>query len=142
MSTDPLNAGNGHSTALLSPTAFHDAARQLEQLRHELHRVVVGQERVLERVLVALLAGGHCLLEGVPGLAKTLTVATLAQTLGGTFPRIQFTPDLIPSDLVGTRIYRPSTEAFDVELGPCSPTSSWPTRSTGPRPRCSPPCSR
>ena len=95
-----------------------EAARQLEQLRHELHRVVVGQERVLERVLVALLAGGHCLLEGVPGLGKTLTVATLAKTLGGTFHRIQFTPDLIPSDLVGTRIYRPSTERFDVELGP------------------------
>jgi MoxR-like ATPase len=99
-------------------TAFQQAAAQLEQLRQELHRVVVGQERVLERVLVALLAGGHCLLEGVPGLGKTLTVATLAQTLGGTFHRIQFTPDLIPSDLVGTRIYRPSTEAFDVELGP------------------------
>ena len=118
MSTDSLNAGNGHTTALLSPTPFQDVARQLEQLRHELHRVVVGQERVLERVLVALLAGGHCLLEGVPGLGKTLTVATLAQTLGGTFHRIQFTPDLIPSDLVGTRIYRPSTERFDVELGP------------------------
>ena len=118
MSTDSLNAGNGHTTALLSPTSFQDAARQVEQLRHELHRVVVGQERVLERVLVALLAGGHCLLEGVPGLGKTLTVATLAQTLGGTFHRIQFTPDLIPSDLVGTRIYRPSTERFDVELGP------------------------
>ena len=65
-----------------------------------------------------MLAGGHCLLEGVPGLGKTLTVATLAKTLGGTFTRIQFTPDLIPSDLVGTRIYRPSTERFDVELGP------------------------
>jgi MoxR-like ATPase len=99
-------------------TPFQQAAAQLEQLRQELHRVVVGQERVLERVLVALLAGGHCLLEGVPGLGKTLTVATLAQTLGGTFHRIQFTPDLIPSDLVGTRIYRPSAEAFDVELGP------------------------
>jgi MoxR-like ATPase len=84
----------------------------------ELQRVIVGQERVLERVLVALLAGGHCLLEGVPGLGKTLTVSTLARTLGGTFTRIQFTPDLLPSDIVGTRIYRPSTERFDVELGP------------------------
>jgi MoxR-like ATPase len=129
MSPDPMSAtavspvtrpsGNGHgTTAVLAPLAFHDAAQQLAHLRHELHRVVVGQERVLERVLVALLAGGHCLLEGVPGLGKTLTVATLAQTLGGTFHRIQFTPDLIPSDLVGTRIYRPSTERFDVELGP------------------------
>ncbi|HEU5111920.1 MAG TPA: AAA family ATPase [Acidimicrobiia bacterium] len=84
----------------------------------ELQRVIVGQDRVLERVLVALIAGGHCLLEGVPGLGKTLTVATLARTLGGTFTRIQFTPDLLPSDIVGTRIYRPSTERFDVELGP------------------------
>jgi MoxR-like ATPase len=84
----------------------------------ELQRVIVGQERVLERVLVALLAGGHCLLEGVPGLGKTLTVSTLARTLGGSFTRIQFTPDLLPSDIVGTRIYRPSTETFDVELGP------------------------
>jgi MoxR-like ATPase len=81
-------------------------------------RVIVGQERVLERVLVALLAGGHCLLEGVPGIGKTLTVSTLAGTLGGTFARIQFTPDLLPSDIVGTRVYRPSTESFDVELGP------------------------
>jgi MoxR-like ATPase len=91
---------------------------QLREVMTELQRVIVGQERVLERVLVALLAGGHCLLEGVPGLGKTLTVSTLARTLGGTFTRIQFTPDLLPSDIVGTRIYRPSTERFDVELGP------------------------
>lgn len=91
---------------------------QVREVMSELQRVIVGQERVLERVLVALLAGGHCLLEGVPGLGKTLTVSTLARTLGGTFTRIQFTPDLLPSDIVGTRIYRPSTESFDVELGP------------------------
>ena len=91
---------------------------QLREVMAELQRVIVGQERVLERVLVALLAGGHCLLEGVPGLGKTLTVSTLARALGGTFTRIQFTPDLMPSDIVGTRIYRPSTERFDVELGP------------------------
>ncbi len=91
---------------------------QLREVMAELQRVIVGQERVLERVLVALLAGGHCLLEGVPGLGKTLTVSTLARTLGGSFTRIQFTPDLLPSDIVGTRIYRPSTERFDVELGP------------------------
>jgi MoxR-like ATPase len=94
------------------------AGARLQQVRHELQRVIVGQNRVLERVLVALLANGHCLLEGVPGLGKTLTVATLSRTLGGTFTRIQFTPDLIPSDIVGTRVYRPSTERFDVELGP------------------------
>ena len=73
---------------------------------------------MLERLLVALLAGGHVLLEGVPGLAKTLTVRTLADVMGGTFRRIQFTPDLVPADLVGTRIYRPDTGRFDVELGP------------------------
>jgi MoxR-like ATPase len=69
-------------------------------------------------MIVALLAGGHVLLEGVPGLAKTLTVKTLAEVLGGSFKRIQFTPDLVPADLVGTRIYRPDTGRFDIELGP------------------------
>jgi MoxR-like ATPase len=73
---------------------------------------------MLERLLVALMAGGHVLLEGVPGLAKTLTVKTLAQVLGGSFRRIQFTPDLVPADLVGTRIYRPDSGKFDIELGP------------------------
>src|SRR4051812_19494439 len=73
---------------------------------------------MLERMIVALLAGGHVLLEGVPGLAKTLTVKTLAEVLGGTFKRIQFTPDLVPADLVGTRIYRPDSGRFDIELGP------------------------
>jgi MoxR-like ATPase len=80
--------------------------------------VIVGQDAMLERLLVALLAGGHVLLEGVPGLAKTLTVKTLAEVLGGKFRRVQFTPDLVPSDLVGTRIYRPDTGRFDTELGP------------------------
>jgi MoxR-like ATPase len=103
-------------TSDLAQAGLHGT--QLRQVMTELQRVIVGQERVLERVLVALLAGGHCLLEGVPGLGKTLTVSTLAKTLGGTFTRIQFTPDLLPSDIVGTRIYRPSTESFDVELGP------------------------
>ena len=93
-------------------------AIRVREVLAELQRVIVGQERVLERVLVALLAGGHCLLEGVPGLGKTLTVSTLARALGGTFTRIQFTPDLLPSDIVGTRVYRQSTESFDVELGP------------------------
>src|SRR4051812_49740126 len=73
---------------------------------------------MLERVLVALLAGGHVLLEGVPGLAKTLTVKTVADVLGGSFKRLQFTPDLVPADLVGTRIYRADTGGFDTELGP------------------------
>src|SRR5206468_12792187 len=73
---------------------------------------------MLERVLVCLLAGGHLLIEGVPGLAKTLTIKTTAAVLGGTFNRVQFTPDLVPADLVGTRIYRPGQERFDIELGP------------------------
>jgi MoxR-like ATPase len=73
---------------------------------------------MLERMIVALLAGGHVLLEGVPGLAKTLTVKTLAEVLGGSFRRIQFTPDLVPADLIGTRVYRPDSGRFDIELGP------------------------
>ncbi|MGI8844843.1 MAG: AAA family ATPase, partial [Thermoleophilaceae bacterium] len=90
----------------------------LEEALYEVKRVIVGQDAMLERLLVALLAGGHVLLEGVPGLAKTLTVKTLAEVAGGSFARIQFTPDLVPSDLVGTRIYRPDTGTFDIELGP------------------------
>ena len=90
----------------------------LEEALYEIKRVIVGQDAMLERLLVSLLAGGHVLLEGVPGLAKTLTVRTLAQVLGGSFSRIQFTPDLVPADLVGTRIYRPDTGRFDTELGP------------------------
>ncbi|HKY75422.1 MAG TPA: AAA family ATPase, partial [Acidimicrobiia bacterium] len=90
----------------------------LRAVHYELKKVVVGQDHSLERLLVCLLAGGHCLLEGLPGLAKTLTAHTLAQVVGGRFSRIQFTPDLVPSDIVGTRVYRASTERFDVELGP------------------------
>jgi MoxR-like ATPase len=90
----------------------------LEAALFEIKRVIVGQEGMLERVLVALLSGGHLLLEGVPGLAKTRTIATLAQVLGGSFQRIQFTPDLVPSDLVGTRIWRPDQGGFETELGP------------------------
>ncbi|MFL5852562.1 MAG: AAA family ATPase [Solirubrobacteraceae bacterium] len=98
--------------------APEDARAGLEEALYELKRVIVGQDAMLERLLVALLAGGHVLLEGVPGLAKTLTVKTLAAVLGGTFRRVQFTPDLVPSDLVGTRVFRPDTGRFDTELGP------------------------
>jgi MoxR-like ATPase len=90
----------------------------LEQALFEVKRVIVGQDRLVERLMTALLADGHCLLEGVPGVAKTLAAQTLATAVGGTFNRIQFTPDLVPSDIVGTRIYRASKENFDVELGP------------------------
>jgi MoxR-like ATPase len=91
---------------------------RLEQVRLELQRVIVGQERMLDRLLASVLAEGHCLIEGVPGLGKTLALSTLARVIGGTFSRIQFTADLIPADIVGTRIYRPSSESFDVEPGP------------------------
>jgi MoxR-like ATPase len=102
------------------PTALPDdhPRTALHEALHEVKRVIVGQDAMLERLLVSLLAGGHVLLEGVPGLAKTLTVKTMAQVLGGSFSRIQFTPDLVPADLVGTRIYRPDSGRFDTELGP------------------------
>jgi MoxR-like ATPase len=103
------------STDGLAETQAREA---LERALFEVKRVIVGQEDMLERLLVALLAGGHVLLEGVPGLAKTLTVNTLARALGGSFRRVQFTPDLVPSDLVGTRILRPGMDGFDTELGP------------------------
>ena len=93
-------------------------AALMERLLYEVKRVVVGQDRFLERVLVALLAQGHLLVEGVPGLAKTLTVKTLARTIRGSFKRIQFTPDLVPADLVGTRIYNQKTGEFGTSLGP------------------------
>jgi MoxR-like ATPase len=94
---------------------------KLEQALFEIRRVIAGQEQMLERVLVSLLAGGHVLIEGVPGLAKTLTIKTAAAVLGGSFQRVQFTPDLVPSDLVGTRVYRPDRTEFETELGPVAP---------------------
>jgi MoxR-like ATPase len=98
-------------------TPAADAAA-LERVMFEVKRVIVGQERLVERLVVSLLAQGHCLLEGVPGVAKTLAVETLARSVAGTFSRLQFTPDLVPADIVGTRIYRPGSERFDTELGP------------------------
>jgi MoxR-like ATPase len=94
------------------------SASLLERILYEVKKVVVGQDHFLERVLVAILAQGHLLVEGVPGLAKTLTVKTLARTIRGSFRRIQFTPDLVPSDLVGTRIYNQKTGEFATSLGP------------------------
>ena len=104
-------------TQLRSAPATPEAAL-LERVLFEVKKVIVGQDRLLERVLVCLLARGHCLIEGVPGLAKTLTVETLASAVGGSYARLQFTPDLLPSDIIGTRVYRASKEQFDVELGP------------------------
>ena len=94
------------------------AARLLGDAIAQVQRVIVGQEHMVEQLMVALLAKGHCLLEGVPGVAKTLAVRSFATVVGGDFARIQFTPDLVPSDIVGTRIYKASQESFDVELGP------------------------
>jgi len=93
-------------------------AAQLERVLFEIKRVIVGQDRLVERMLVALLARGHVLLEGVPGVAKTLAVETLATVVGGRFARLQFTPDLVPADIIGTRIYKAGQDAFDTELGP------------------------
>ncbi len=90
----------------------------LERVLYEVKKVIVGQDHLLERMVVALLARGHILVEGVPGLAKTMAVKTLAQAIGGQFHRIQFTPDLMPADLVGTRIYNQKTGEFNTSLGP------------------------
>ena len=91
---------------------------RMERVLYEVKKVIVGQDQLLERMAVALLARGHLLVEGVPGLAKTLTVKTLARTLSGQFKRIQFTPDLVPADLVGTRIYNQKSGEFGTTLGP------------------------
>ncbi|RZU32194.1 MoxR-like ATPase [Blastococcus saxobsidens] len=111
MTTTPLES----SSAPVPPSV--DAAR-LERVLFEIKRVIVGQDRLVERMLVALLARGHVLLEGVPGVAKTLAVETLAKVVGGDFARLQFTPDLVPADIIGTRIYKAGQDAFDTELGP------------------------
>jgi len=102
----------------LRPIRNDAEARAVERALYEIKHVIAGQDEMLERTFVCLLTGGHLLIEGVPGLAKTLTIKTVADVLGGTFQRVQFTPDLVPSDLVGTRIYRTRDDAFDTELGP------------------------
>src|SRR5689334_10771265 len=96
------------------PNLSSKANTTVEHILFELKRVIVGQDRLLERMLVALLARGHVLLEGVPGLAKTMTVKSLAQVVGGSFGRVQFTPDLVPADLTGTRIYNAKTGEFNI----------------------------
>ncbi len=115
---DTTEAGGGSSGGgPAGSTPARDAAL-LERALFEIKRVIVGQDLMVERMLVCLLAGGHCLLEGVPGVAKTLAVETLAAVAGGTFSRLQFTPDLVPADIVGTRIFKAGSERFDTELGP------------------------
>jgi MoxR-like ATPase len=102
----------------IKETKGSEVAALMERILYEVKKIIVGQDHFLERVLVAVLAQGHLLVEGVPGLAKTLTVKTLARTVRGTFKRIQFTPDLVPADLVGTRIYNQKTGDFATSLGP------------------------
>lgn len=115
----PIANSSSASSASSASSVNHEATAQLmEQILYEVKRIVVGQDRFLERVMVAILAQGHLLVEGVPGLAKTLTVKTLASTVQGEFKRIQFTPDLVPADLVGTRIYNQKTGEFSTSLGP------------------------
>ncbi|MDT8304407.1 MAG: MoxR family ATPase [Anaerolineae bacterium] len=100
----------------MDPSANSD--KPMERVLYEVKKVIVGQDNLLERLIVALLARGHILVEGVPGLAKTMAIKTLAQTIGGQFQRIQFTPDLVPADLIGTRIYNQKTGEFSTSLGP------------------------
>lgn len=111
-------AGNSDGSTAGAPETPARDAQLLERTVLEVKRVIVGQDKLVERLLVGLLAKGHLLLEGVPGVAKTLAVETFARVVGGSFSRVQFTPDLVPADIVGTRIYRQANEYFDVELGP------------------------
>lgn len=102
----------------MDSTPISDNALPMERLLYEVKKVIVGQDHLLERLIVALLARGHILVEGVPGLAKTMAIKTLAEAIGGEFKRIQFTPDLVPADLVGTRIYNQKTGEFNTSFGP------------------------
>ena len=115
--TEPAESVNGSGSDAPVSTPARDA-QLLERTVFEVKRVIVGQDRLVERMLVGLLSKGHLLLEGVPGVAKTLAVETFAKVVGGSFSRVQFTPDLVPADILGTRIYRQGSETFDVELGP------------------------
>jgi MoxR-like ATPase len=111
-------AGAPASSPVQSANGLGGEVQTLERAIFEVKRVIVGQDQLVERILVGLLAKGHVLLEGVPGVAKTLAVETFAKVVGGSFARIQFTPDLVPTDIIGTRIYRQGREEFDIELGP------------------------
>src|SRR5512146_3569413 len=102
----------------MAEMSINESKKQMERVLYEVKKVIVGQDHLLERMIVALLARGHILVEGVPGLAKTMAIKTLAQVIGGEFKRIQFTPDLVPADLVGTRIYNQKLGEFNTSLGP------------------------
>ena len=117
---DPKNRQPARDPAItvLPTSSAPGPGSPIEQVLFEVKRLIVGQDRMLERILVGLLAGGHVLIEGVPGIAKTATVKALGTVLGCSFGRVQFTPDLVPADLIGTRIYNPKTAEFSTELGP------------------------
>ena len=102
----------------MNPTTIPESALPMERLLYEVKKIIVGQDHLLERLIVALLARGHVLVEGVPGLAKTMAIKTLAESIGGEFKRIQFTPDLVPADLIGTRIYNQKSGEFNTSFGP------------------------
>ena len=123
-------------------TSRSEIASLMERILYEVKKVIVGQDHFLERVLVAVLAQGHLLVEGVPGLAKTLTVKTLARTIRGSFRRIQFTPDLVPADLVGTRIYNQKTGDFATSLGPVFTNLLLADEINRPRRKCKARCSK
>jgi MoxR-like ATPase len=114
---DPMSE-RPHTAAAGPPAGFADESRLAAEILDELSRVIVGQRTLLERLVIGLLAEGHVLLEGVPGLAKTLAVRTLAATVSGGFHRIQFTPDLLPADLIGTQIYNQRSGEFTIQRGP------------------------
>jgi len=123
-----------------SATSFNDAAQPLRLVEAEIGKVLVGQRDLIRRLLIGLLCDGHLLLEGLPGLAKTTAVRTLARALHASFSRVQFTPDLLPADIIGTRIYEAGT--FATRKGPIFAQLSWPMKSTARRRKCSRRCSR
>ena len=106
----------------------------VDRIRKEIKKVVVGQDKMIDGLIIGLACDGHILLEGVPGLAKTTTVNALSKALGLDFKRVQFTPDLLPSDIIGAEIYDPKNNSFKIKQGPSLPISCWRMRSTG-RPR-------
>ena len=124
----------------LTEEIANEAKEATERLTDEIQNIIVGQKAAVRRVLVGLLARGHILLEGVPGLAKTLMLKTLADTLKATFHRIQFTPDLLPADLTGTSVYNPGSGEFSIKKGPLFANLILPTRSTALQPRSRAPC--
>ena len=136
--SDGQDIGKGNQDA---PMSNDEAARLIGQAIGQVQRVIVGQERMVEQLMVGVLARGHILLEGVPGVAKTLAVRSFATVLGGDFARVQFTPDLVPSDIVGTPSTRPPRRLSTSSSARSSSTSCWPTRSTELRPRSSRRCS-